>query len=126
MEVIHELVIKQLDQLNDDSGVVKYICYELISSTEGRSVKLSGFIELNTDEIEDFISYEDLTEEVILEWTYTYNFDKIEKQKLMNVERLNAILSVTVSSTKKQHLPWEPELAIQQSYIEIIAKNLKS
>jgi hypothetical protein len=126
VEVIHELVIKQLDQLNDDSGVVKYICYELISSTEGRSVKLSGFIELNTDEIEDFISYEDLTEEVILEWTYTYNFDKIEKQKLMNVERLNAILSVTVSSTKKQHLPWEPELAIQQSYIEIIAKNLKS
>ncbi len=126
MEVIHELVIKQLDQLNDDSGVVKYICYEVISSTEGRSVKLSGFIELNTDEIEDFISYEYLTEEVILEWIYTYNFDKIEKQKLMNVERLNAILSVTASSTKTQHLPWEPELVIEEPPKKAIPKNLES
>ena len=109
MEVIHELVIKQLDQLNDESGVVKYICYELISSVESRSVKLSGFIELDTDNIENFISYQDLSEEIILDWTYEHNSDKIEKQKIMNEERLNAILSVTGTSIKKQPLPWEVE-----------------
>jgi len=109
LEVIHELVIKQLDQLNDESGVVKYICYELISSVESRSVKLSGFIELDTDNIENFISYQDLSEEIILDWTYEHNSDKIEKQKIMNEERLNAILSVTGTSIKKQPLPWEVE-----------------
>ena len=109
MEVTHELVIKQLDQLNDESGVVKYICYELISSVESRSVKLSGFIELDTDNIENFISYQDLSEEIILDWTYEHNSDKIEKQKIMNEERLNAILSVTGTSIKKQPLPWEVE-----------------
>jgi len=109
VEITLELLIKQLDQLNDDSGVVKYICYELISSVESRSVKWSGFIELDTDNIEDFISYEDLNEEVILDWTYLHYSDRIEKQKLMNEERLNAILSVTDVSTKNQRLPWEPE-----------------
>jgi len=126
MEVTHELVIKQLDQLNDDSGIVKYICYELISSAENRSVKWSGFIELDTDTIENFISYEDLTEEVILDWTYAHNSDKIEQQKLMNEERLNAILNVTAASSKNERLPWEPELVVEEPEEQVIEESQSS
>jgi hypothetical protein len=107
MEISHELIIKQLDQLNDDTGIVKYICYELISSAENRSVKWSGFVDLSTEDIENFISYEDLTEELILDWIYQHYYDRIENQKLLNVDRLNAILNVTNSLTKNKNLPWE-------------------
>ena len=126
MEVEHQLIIKQLDQLNNDSGIVKYICYELISSAENRSVKWSGFIELDTDNIEDFISYENLTEEVILDWTYAHNSDKIEKQKLMNEERLNAILSVVNATTKNQRLPWEPEPVVEETEEQVIEESQSS
>lgn len=107
MAVTHTWKIKNLTQLNDGSGTVKSVQYELFSTDGEISEKTGGFIYLDTENIENFIQYENLTEEVILGWVKEVLESELSYPEADNENRINFKKNPPAPTFISTPLPWE-------------------
>lgn len=68
MEITHTWKIGRLDKINDGTGTVKKVSAFLWSTNGEVSVSIPTEVELTTDSIENFVEYEDLTEDDVVSW----------------------------------------------------------
>lgn len=103
-EITHNYTIKKLIQVNDGSGTVVKVEYE-VETTDGE-YKSSIFddIQLDTSNIENFIKYEDLTEEIVLEWIKNIHGDKNE---IRNLQVIQFLKNPPKPPTIDTNLPWQ-------------------
>jgi len=67
--------ITKLDSLNN---VVEKIHWRLVGSVEENNAEAYGLITLETSQLESFIPFQELTEEIVIEWvTSKLNMDPI-------------------------------------------------
>ena len=69
MEITHAWKIKLLQRLNDGTGTVCHIKFNIESTHEGTTFKGPPHsIDLETEGISDFIPYDELNEEIVVSW----------------------------------------------------------
>jgi hypothetical protein len=68
MSVTHTWSIIQLIQINDGTGTICEVDYQINSTEDSFKVDGGGRVRLNTENIENFVSYNDLTEEIVVNW----------------------------------------------------------
>jgi hypothetical protein len=109
MEITHTWKIRKLIQKNDGSGLVIQVYFK-VHSTDGEYYYVSaGNVELDTDNIENFISYQDLTEEQVIIWVKNELGSDSESLEQINTDWINTATNPIPSPTKIEKLPWEPE-----------------
>jgi len=102
-EVIHKYTINKLIQKNDDSGTVVKVEYEVETVDGDYRSKVTDDIELNVSNIQNFVKYEDLTEEIVLQWIKDIHGDKNEIKNMIIIERQK---NPPKPPTIEQPLPW--------------------
>jgi len=68
MEITHTWKIDRLDKINDGTGTVKVIAAYVLSTNGEVSVSAPTEVELNVNNIESFIDYINLTEDLVISW----------------------------------------------------------
>jgi hypothetical protein len=102
-EVTHKYTINKLIQKNDDSGTVVKVEYEVETVDGDYRSKVTDDIELNVSNIQNFVKYEDLTEEIVLQWIKDIHGDKNEIKNMIIIERQK---NPPKPPTIEQPLPW--------------------
>lgn len=107
MEIIHTWKVRKLVQKNDGSGLVIQVFYKVYSTDNVYTYASAGNIELETENLFNFVPYQDLTEEMVLQWVK----DKLEPNS-RNLEQENAdwiynVRNPIPSPIKVEKLPWE-------------------
>jgi hypothetical protein len=104
MEIIHFYKIESLEQVNDNSGTVCSVSYKVTSTDKEDFVDSHERLELNTKNIQNFISYEELTKETVMEWIKK-DQKSIEIEKF-HVDLLNHRKYSQKPETITTELPW--------------------
>lgn len=87
MEVTHTYKVHGLEQINDESGTVCSIWYSVTSTDGENSIDSSERGELNTENIQNFIDFENLTEEVVTEWAKNHEHSpRVEQSHIRYLE----------------------------------------
>ncbi len=102
-EVTHKYTINKLIQKNYDSGTVVKVEYEVETVDGDYRSKVTDDIELNVSNIQNFVKYEDLTEEIVLQWIKDIHGDKNEIKNMIIIERQK---NPPKPPTIEQPLPW--------------------
>jgi hypothetical protein len=106
MVITHTWSIKELVQLNDNSGTVVRVQYN-VNSTDGTiSTKSEGEVELETENIDNFISYESLTEELVLGWVKEKLGSNLGNHEVNNTSWIDSIVNPPAPRTINSQLPW--------------------
>jgi hypothetical protein len=106
MEITHTWSIGELVQLNDNSGTVVRVRYN-VNSTDGNiSTQSGGGVELETGNIENFISYEDLTEELVLGWVREKLGPNLDNHEINNAAWIDSVVNPPAPRTISTELPW--------------------
>ncbi len=109
MEITHNWVIRKLVQKNDGTGTVIRVYFK-IYSTDGEYSYVSGDnIELDVNNIQNFISYQDLTQEQVLEWVKNELGPGLGGYEQLNTDWIINQRNPFTPTTKIERLPWEPE-----------------
>jgi hypothetical protein len=104
--ITHTWSIRQLEQLNNGSGTVVRVQYN-VNSTDGTvSTQSDGGVELNTENIENFISYEDLTEELVLGWVKEKLGPNLGNHEVNNASWIDSVVNPPAPKTISTGLPW--------------------
>jgi len=104
MEVTHTYKIESLEQRNDGSGTVCSVSYKIVSTDGEDFVDSHERVELNTEDIQNFIKYEELTKETVMEWVKN-NESSIEIEK-SHVDLLDHRKYPPKPETITTELPW--------------------
>lgn len=109
MSAIHTWSITNLKQLNDSSGTVSSVFYSLKtvdSDDETINIESSGEVYMNTDDIVDFIPYEELLEETVIQWVRNHflYYTNVEIQHQNFIEEQKNIVNPTRVTI--EGLPW--------------------
>ena len=108
MTITHNWQVKKLVQKNDGSGLVIQVFYR-VRSTDGEYSRTSiGDVKLETENISNFVPYQNLTEELIIQWIKDKLGPNSEDLEQMNTDW---IITTKNPSTKVEKLPWIPEPA---------------
>lgn len=104
MEITHSYEIRELEQLNNDTGTVSNVRFKITSTDGTHVIESHECIPLDTDNIENFIEYQNLTEEIVLNWLYQHNdVGLIKDQHIKWIElQINPPKSATIVTS----LPW--------------------
>ena len=106
MAITHTWSIRELVQLNDNSGTVVRVEYG-VNSTDGNvSTQSNGSVELETATIENFISYEDLTEETVLGWVKEKLGENLGNHEVNNAAWIDSVVNPPAPRTVNSPLPW--------------------
>jgi hypothetical protein len=104
--ITHTWSIRQLVQLNDNSGTVIRVEYN-VNSTDGEvSTQSNGSVELETTTIENFISYESLTEEMVLGWVREKLGENLGNHEVNNAAWIDSVVNPPAPRTINSALPW--------------------
>ena len=113
MEITHSWVIRKLVQKNDGSGTIIQVYFK-VHSTDGEYYYASaGNVELDVDNIQNFTSYQTLTEELVLEWIKGKLGPGLGGYEQLNTDWINKQKNPPVPTTKTEKLPWEPEPIVE-------------
>lgn len=104
MEITHTYQIRQLEQLNDDSGTVCNVFFKVTSTDGTHTIDSNEHIALNTNDIENFISYENLTEETVLSWIEAS--EEVERCKAGHIGWIEFSRNPPKPRTVTKELPW--------------------
>lgn len=111
MEITHTWKVDRLDKINDGTGIVKNIAAYVLSTNGEVSVSAPTEVELTIDNIQDFIEFENLTEDLVISWVKTnlgehVNYLELENEKFIEreTERLTAASNPETIPSKP---PWE-------------------
>lgn len=106
MLITHEWSINEMQQLNDGSGTVVSVSY-VVKSTDGNfSIQSSGTVELQTENIENFILYENLTEDIVIGWVKEKLGPNLGNHEINNSSWINSINNSPKPKTISENLPW--------------------
>ena len=106
MAITHTWSIQNLRQLNDGTGTVCDVHFSVDSVDGEFHVDSGDVVSLNTENIENFVSYENLTEEMVINWvkqTLGQDADNLESNHTYWIEQAKNPPKPTVISTP---LPW--------------------
>lgn len=107
MEIVHDWKVRRLIQKNDGSGIVSQVFYK-VHSTDGEYFAISaGNVELETNNIVDFVPYIDLTEELVIQWVKNRLGPSLGNHEQYNSDHIISIKSASPPETKEEILPWE-------------------
>jgi len=110
MQITHQMKIEQLDthqELMGKQDVVFAAHWRIIATNEKTTVSCAGVQKLSTDNLQNFILYEQLTEEVVVAWV------KKEMQKSnVNISEIEKNLTHEILETEKpkeqlKPVPWD-------------------
>lgn len=105
MAVTHTWSITRLEQLNDGTGTVTEVFYNVLSEDE-ISCNSSGSVRLDTDSIENFIQYQNLTEEILLGWVKEKLGENLGNHEVNNAAWIESVKNPPAPRTISQPLPW--------------------
>lgn len=107
MQITHTWKIRKLIQINDNSGTVIRVYFK-VHSTDGTCYYVSGGnVELNVDNIVNFVPYEDLTEEIVIGWVHDKLGTSLGGYEQLNSDWINSAETPIIPETKTEGLPWE-------------------
>lgn len=106
MTITHTWSVNRLEQINDGSGTVAHIQYNVHTTNGELSCHSSGMVTLNTDNIENFISYENLTEEILLEWVKESLGENLGNHEVNNAAWIDSVVNPPAPKFISQPLPW--------------------
>jgi len=109
MEITHTWKVRKLVQKNDGSGLVIQVFYKVYSTDGEYSYVSAGNIELETENLSNFVPYQDLTEEMVLQWVKDKLGSNSGDLEQMNTDWINTARNPIPSPIKVDKLPWEPE-----------------
>lgn len=109
MSITHDWKITRLVQKNDETGTVIKVNYKLHSSYDVCSYIFAGSVDLECDNIQNFVSYQNLTEELVVQWVHDKLGEEVTTIEQGNEYFINSSLNLPIPSTKVERLPWEPE-----------------
>lgn len=113
MEITHTWKIRKLIQKNDGTGTIIQVYFKIHSTDEEYYYASSGNVELDTDNIQDFISYQDLAEEQVILWVKDKLGDSVSDYEQVNIDWINEKKNAPIPTIKVERLPWEPEPIIE-------------
>jgi tRNA/tmRNA/rRNA uracil-C5-methylase (TrmA/RlmC/RlmD family) len=105
MAVTHTWSIIRLEQLNDGTETVTEVFYNVLSEDE-ISCNSSGGVQLNIDNIENFIQYQNLTEETLLGWVKEQLGENLGNHEINNAAWIDSVKNPPAPRTISQPLPW--------------------
>ena len=108
MLITHTWSIESLEQLNDETGTVTNILYTVHSTDSDSDVSCnaSGVVRLITENIENFIEYQDLTEEILLGWVKEKLGENLGNHEVNNASWINSVVNPPAPRTVSKPLPW--------------------
>lgn len=107
MPITHKWSVHQMEQLNDDSGTIVRVDY-IVNSTDGNnSIQSHGTIELEVENIENFIPYENLTEEIVLNWIKIKLGSSLGGHEINNSSWVESVANPPTSNIIITNLPWQ-------------------
>lgn len=109
MEIIHIWKVRKLVQKNDGSGLVIQVYYKVYSTDGEYSYVSAGNIELETENLSNFVAYHDLTEEMVLQWVKNKLGTDSESLEQINSDWIETARNPIPPITKIEKLPWESE-----------------
>jgi hypothetical protein len=106
MTITHTWSIRELVQLNDASGTVVRVGYN-VNSTDGNiSTESGGGVDLDVKNIENFISYERLTERMVLSWVREKLGENLGNHEINNAAWIDSVVNPPAPKTIRSALPW--------------------
>jgi hypothetical protein len=109
MEITHTWNIRKLVQKNDGSGIVIQVYFKVHSTDEEYYYVSSGSVDLDVDEIQNFISYQDLTQQQVITWVKDKLGPDLGGYQQINTNWINDKKNPSTPTTKIERLPWEPD-----------------
>jgi len=109
MEIVHTWKVRKLIQKNDGSGLVIQVIYKVYSTDGQYSYNSSGDVELETEDLSNFIPYSNLTEELVLQWVKDKLGPNSGDLEQINTDWITSARNPIPSPIKIEKLPWEPE-----------------
>lgn len=108
MAITHNWVVRKLVQINDNTGTVIQVYFKIHSSDGSYYYASSGNIELDVENIQNFISYDNLSEEMVVGWVKDKLGPDLGGYEQINIDWINAAKNPVTPTTKVERLPWEP------------------
>lgn len=110
MNITHTWIIKNLRQINDGSGVVARVDYKVVSRDEDTSTAVSypDFVQLETENIDmdNFVPYNDLTEEQVIQFVKDKLGDEVEQIEDNNTLQIQTKINPPAPALISENLPW--------------------
>lgn len=110
MTITHTWKIKTLVQNNDNTGTVNQIFFEIHSTDGEYSYTVDSDVRLNVYDIQNFVPYNNLTEEIVLQWVKDTIQISAEEYEQLNVDWITQARYADQNSiptlTKIENLPW--------------------
>lgn len=111
MAVTHNWKIKTLVQNNDNTGTVNQIYFEIHSVDGNYSYTVESDVRLDTENIQNFIPYSSLTEQIALQWVQNKLGTSVADYEQSNTDWINQAKYIDenpiVPEIKIENLPWE-------------------
>jgi len=110
MNITHTWIIKKLRQINNGNGIVTRIDYKVVSRDEDTSTATSypDFVQLETENIdmENFIPYNELTEEKVIQFGKDKLKHGVEMIENGNAREIQNKINPPTPSAITENLPW--------------------
>jgi hypothetical protein len=106
MAITHTWSIRELVQMNDNSGTVVRVRYNVTSTNGEISTQSDGAVELETENIENFVSYESLNEETVIGWVKEKLGESLGGHEVNNAAWIDAVANPPAPKTISTELPW--------------------
>jgi hypothetical protein len=101
--------VKQLNVIpakGQHSDVVHSVAWEVTGSNEKESASTSGALSVNTDNVQNFVAYDNLTEEKVLSWVFAALGQDGKQKAEFQVQAVIEAKRSTVTIVPKASLPW--------------------
>ena len=106
MAITHTWSIRELVQLNDNNGTVVRVGYSVDSTDGNVSTQSNGSVELETENIENFVPYENLSEETTLAWVKEKLGPNLGNHEVNNAAWIDSVVNPPAPRTINSPLPW--------------------
>lgn len=110
MAITHTWKVKKLVQKNDGSGLVIQVFYKVFSTDGQRDYASAGNVELITENISNFVPYDQLTEELVIGWVKDKLGVDLGNHEQINSDWIIAAENSIIPTTKVEELPWEVQI----------------
>lgn len=102
--ITHEYTVRKLVQVNDDSGTVTKVEYEVHTTDGDYKSTMVDDVVLGPPSTGNFIKYEDLTEETVIQWIKNIHGNKNE---IRNLQIIAYQKNPPKPHTIDTNLPWQ-------------------
>lgn len=102
--ITHKYTVKKLIQVNDGSGTVIKVEYEVETIDGDFKSTMVDDVMLESPSTENFIEYEDLTEEIVIQWIKNIHG---EKNEIRNLQIIAYQKNPPKPPTVDANLPWQ-------------------